>query len=261
MDPLRLISIGEVMKGGTTKPINIIALNNDQATTYIMKVFTKSQIIQGASVAKEIICSELAKHFDLNCPEYGIIKINHNEFIGIYDEERIEKLDSGYKFCSRYLEANAMFNPLVTNSFLKDYEVATIFAFDLLVYNSDRGGFRNKPNLLINDNELYLIDHELTFPFIAEGINNVNYEKYLGNYPYPQHVLIRYLKSLRDKNNLFDEFIEMLKVLNLNDLNAIFDFLDEFDIAHVERQKFMHYFAWSKNNVTIFDRYLKAMIQ
>lgn len=31
--------------------------------------------------------------------------------------------------------------------------------------------------------------------------------------------------------------------------------------AHVERQKFMHYFAWSKNNVTIFDRYLKAMIQ
>ena len=52
MDPLRLIFIGEVMKGGTTKPINIIALNNDQATKCIMKVFTKSQIIQGASVAK-----------------------------------------------------------------------------------------------------------------------------------------------------------------------------------------------------------------
>lgn len=261
MQPLQLISIGEVMKGGTTKPVNIIALNNDKPTKYVMKVFTKSQIIQGASVAKEIICNELAKQFDLNCPDYGIIKLDHSEFMGVYDEERITKLDNGYKFCSKYLEGNAMFNPLVTNSFLKDYEVATIFAFDLLIYNSDRGGFRNKPNLLINDNALYLIDHELTFPFIGEDINNVNYERYLGNYPFKQHVLIRYLKSLRNKNDLFNEFIEMLKVLNLNDLSSIFDFLEEFNIAHVERQKFMHYFAWAKNNVAIFDRYLKAMVQ
>lgn len=92
-------------------------------------------------------------------------------------------------------------------------------------------------------------------------MNNVNYENYLGNYPYKQHVLIRYLKSDRNKNDLFNEFIEMLKVLNLNDLNITFDFLEEFNIAHVERQKFMHYFAWAKNNVAIFDRYLKAMVQ
>lgn len=261
MDPLRLISIGEVMKGGTTKPINIIALNKDIPTKYVMKVFTKTQIMQGSSVAKEIICNELAQQFDLNCPDYGVININHNEFTGIYDEERIAKLDEGYKFCSKYLEGNAIFNPLVTNSFLKDYEVASIFAFDFLIYNADRGGFRNKPNLLINDNGLYLIDHELTFPFISAEIDEVNYEKYLGNYPFQHHVLIGHLKSLRNKNGLFDVFVETLKVLNLNDLNNIFDFLDKFNIAHVERQKFMHYFAWAKNNVAIFDRYLKAMIR
>lgn len=262
MEPLRLVSIGEVMKGGTTKPVNIIALNNsDVPTKYVMKVFTESQIAQGASVAKEIICNELSKQFDLNGPDYGIIKVDHNEFAGIYDAERIAMLHSGYKFCSEYLEGSAIFNPLVTNSFLKDYEVAMIFAFDLLVYNADRGGFRNKPNLLINDKGLYIIDHELTFPFIADGLEDVNYERYLVNYPYQQHILIGYLKSLRNKNGLFDEFVEMLKVLNLNDLYSTFDFLEKFDITHVERQKFMHYFAWAKNNVAVFDRYLKAMIQ
>lgn len=261
MNTLQIVTIGEVMKGGTTKPVNIIALNNGTPTNYVMKVFTKSQISQVSSVAKEIVCNELAKQFNLNSPDYGIIKVMHDEFTGIYDDERIAKLDEGYKFCSKYIEGSAIFNPLVTNSFLKDYELASIFAFDFFIYNVDRGGFRNKPNLLINDSDLFLIDHELTFPFIRNEINEVNYENYLGNYPFQKHVLIDYLKSLRNKNGLFDEFIEMLKVLNMNHISNIFDFIDKFNIACVERQKFMHYFAWAKNNVAIFDRYLKAMIR
>lgn len=68
------------------------------------------------------------------------------------------------------------------------------------------------------------------------------------------------MRSLRNKEGIFDGFLEMLKHLNINNLSVIFDEMDKFNIPYVERQKFMHYFAWAKNNVVIFERYLKGMI-
>lgn len=262
MQQLQLVSIGGIMTGGTTKPINIIALGENQMPTkYIMKIFTDKNIKQNVSVAKEIICSELAHQFDLVCPDYGIINFDHSELAELYDEQKLSSLDKGYKFCSNFVEQNAIFNPLVSNSFLKDYEVANIFAFDLFVYNVDRGGEHNKPNLLINDSNLILIDHELTFPFINNTIQDVDYETFLGNYQFQKHILIKYLKSLRHKEGVFGEFLEMLKHLNINNLSVIFDEMDKYGVPYIERQKFMHYFAWAKNNVAIFERYLKGMIR
>ncbi|WP_269227767.1 HipA family kinase [Flavobacterium eburneipallidum] len=261
MQPLQLISIGGIMTGGTTRPVNIIALDeNGNPNKYIMKVFTEKNILQNVSVAKEIICSELARDFDLICPNYSIINFDHSEIIDLYDEHKYITLDKGYKFCSEFVEQNAIFNPLVTNSFLKDYEAANIFAFDLFVYNVDRGGEHNKPNLLINDTSLILIDHELTFPFINDTNQIVDYEIFLGNYQFQKHILIKHLRSLRNKEGIFDGFLEMLKHLNINNLSAIFDEMDKFNISYVERQKFIHYFVWAKNNVVIFERYLKGMI-
>jgi hypothetical protein len=261
MQPLQLVSIGNIMTGGTTRPVNIIALDeNGNPCKYIMKVFSEKNIMQNVSVAKEIICSELAQEFDLVCPKYGIINFDHKEISELYDEQKLKKLDRGFKFCSKFVEQNAIFNPLVTNSFLKDYEVANIFAFDLFVYNVDRGGEHNKPNMLINDSNLILIDHELTFPFINNTSENVDYEFFIGNYQFQKHILIKHLRSLRNKEGIFDGFLEMLKHLNISNLNGTFDEMDKFDIPYVERQKFMHYFAWAKKNVVIFERYLKGMI-
>lgn len=262
MYPLQLVSIGEIMIGGTTKPVNIIALDeNKTPCKFVLKVFTKNNILQNASVAKEIVCSELAKQFNLFCPDYGIINFDHNELSQLYDNTKLKNIDDGYKFCSKFEEQTVIFNPNVTNAFLKDYEVANIFAFDLLIYNVDRGGEHYKPNLLINDDKLILIDHELSFPFINNHSNEVNYEGFLGNYQYQKHILIKHLKSLRNKEGIFDEFLEMLKHLNINTLDVIFDEMNKFGIPYIERQKFLHYFAWAKNNVAIFERYLKGMIR
>ena len=261
MQLLQLVSIGGIMTGGTTRPLNIIAVDeNGNPNKYIMKVYTEKNISQNVSVAKEIICSELAKEFDLICPNYGIINFDHIELSELYDEHKLKMLDKGFKFCSKFVEQNAIFNPLVTNSFLKDYEVANIFAFDLFIYNVDRGGEHNKPNMLINDSNLILIDHELTFPFINDTNQKVDYEFFLSNYQFQKHILIKHLRSLKNKECIFDDFLEMLKHLNISNLSGIFDEMDEFDIPFVERQKFMHYFAWAKNNVIIFERYLKGMI-
>ena len=59
MQQLQLLSIGGIVTGGTTKPVNIIALNEEKTPSkYIMKVFTEKNILQNVSVAKEILCSE-----------------------------------------------------------------------------------------------------------------------------------------------------------------------------------------------------------
>jgi hypothetical protein len=261
MHLLQLVSIGGIMTGGTTKPVNIIALDeNKKASKYIMKVFTEKNILQNVSVAKEILCSELAKQFDLYSPDYGVINFDPNELSDLFDETKLNSLDAGYKFCSKFVEQPLIFNPNVTNSFLKDYEVASIFAFDLLIYNVDRGGEHNKPNLLINDSNLILIDHELTFPFINNTEQELDYEAFLSNYQFKKHILTKHLKSLRNKEGIFEEFLEMLKQLNINKLSVIFDEMYKFGIPYIERQKFMHYFAWSKNNTAIFELYLKGMI-
>lgn len=261
MHELQLVSVGDVLIGGTTKPVNIIALNENGAPCkYILKLFTKRQILQGISVAKEIISSELAKQFNLICPDYGVINFEHSEIDNLYGKERFYSLDEGYKFCSKFIEQSVIFTPLVTKNFLNDYDYANIFAFDFFVYNIDRGGVRKKPNLLINDSDLILIDHELTFSFI-DSDKKVDYESYLRNYPYQHHILIKYLKSSRQKKHLFDEFLEMLKVLNLSSLNSTFDALERLQIPHYKRERFINYFMWTKQNVTIFERYLKTMIQ
>lgn len=262
MQPLKLVSTGDIIIGGTTKPVNIIAIEeNGKHCKYIMKVFKERYIQQNVSVAKEIICSELAKEFDLVCPEYGIIDVAHNDLRELYDDKTLKALDSGYKFCSKFIEQSVIFNPNTTNSFLKDYDFANVFAFDVLVHNVDRGGPHNKPNLLINDSDLILIDHELTFPFINNTSQEVDYETFLRIYRNDRHILIKNLQTLRVKDGIFDGFVEMLKHLNLVRLNSIFDKMNNFNIPFIERQKFMSYFAWAKNNADIVERYLKGMIK
>lgn len=262
MYPLKLVEIDGIMPGGSTKPVNIIALDGDDIPCkFVMKVYTKKNIIENVSVAKEIVCLEIARQFNLTCPEYGIINFEHTELVQLFDKSKFSNLDTGYKFCSKFVEQTVIFNPNVTNSFLKDYEVANIFAFDFLIYNVDRGGDHNKPNLLINDTDLILIDHELTFPFVGKHFRDINYEDFLRNYQFQKHTLIRYLQSLKKKEGLFDEFIEMLKNLNIRTLSHTFDEMNKFDIPYMDRDDFLHYFAWAKNNTATFERYLKGMIK
>lgn len=260
MQELQLISVGDVISGGTTKPFNAIALNSEGiADRYIVKAFTKRQIKQNASVAKEILVCELAKMFDINCSDYGIMNFTKNDISGIYPPDRIAELDEGTKFCSNFAHQYAIFTPATSKAYLKGYEVVNIFAFDLFIHNLDRGGPHNKPNLLINDDELMIIDHELSMPW-AVNQPSKSYENYLGMYQFQRHILLKYVRAIKIKENVLDEFCINLNELNLNKLESVFNDFDKYKIAHFDRENFMTYFAWAKRNVAIFERYLKGMI-
>jgi hypothetical protein len=212
MQELKLVSIDGFAKGGSSKPLLITAVDEKGVPKqYVMKLFKTNHIEQNYSVAKEIFVNEFAKEFDLSVPDYAIIKIDHNLLTEFFSEEEINKLDKGYKFCSEFMSQYVIFNPLLSLPFIKDYDIENLFCFDNLVINVDRGGARDKPNLLINDSDILLIDHELTLPFIHNGIENNNYYNYIRSYQHENHIVKKHLKALRQKDNLFVDFFESLK--------------------------------------------------
>lgn len=260
MHPLQLILINGKIQDSSNYPLEIWALDgNNEKSAYYAKPFRKNNI-NTFPTAKEIIACEMALHFDLPTPRYNIIDISDEKLSSFYTENEIRKFHKGYKFCSKKIDQYIGFKPDVSVGFLRDYEIAGIFAFDVLMQNSDRGGFRGKPNLLINDNSLVMIDHELTLSFINESHNIPNYENNINIYPHYYHVLIHHLKVVKEKNHIFDEFLEYLHVFNVNDLNGLFDEMDNFNIEYGDRLDYFLYFDWCKKNISVIKKYLLLKI-
>lgn len=262
MQELKLFEVDKRLAGGSTLPFGILAQEeNGSIENYVAKCFTKKAVAENYSVAKEIIVSELAKSFSLATPDYGIIQLEDESLLQVYDNARLDILDTGYKFCSKFAEpAYTIFSNLVTPGFLRDYDVENLFAFDVVILNVDRGGMRGKPNLLINDKELLLIDHELTFPFINNSTKDPNYFNYIRIYNHKVHILQKHLKALNNKNDKFDEFVELIKVFNPQDLVVTFNLLEKYNISFGDRNKFFDYFAWVKQNVDFIQKSLKNMV-
>jgi hypothetical protein len=261
MHPLQLLLINGKINDSSNYPLEIWGLDKDkQRSIYYAKPF-RNIGINTFPAAKEIIGCEMALMFDLPTPRYNIINIDESKLTSYYSENEVRKFHKGYKFCSKKLDQYVGFNPHVSFGFLRDYEITGIFAFDVLMQNSDRGGFRGKPNLLINDDSLVMIDHELTLSFISDQQPSRNYENNIRNYPFYCHVLINHLKIIKEKSYIFDEFLEHLRLLNLDSLNSVFDDMDRFNIEYGERLDYFAYFEWCKNNIATIKNYLIGMIQ
>lgn len=153
--------------------------------------------------------------------------------------------------------------------FLKDYDLGSIFAFDNLAQNLDRGGLRDKPNLLINDNEFLLIDHEQTFPFAddADADDSVvwSFEPTAWSatyWAYQSHLLLPSLKKLRkgDKLSAFDTFQENLRHLDVTVLSRAAKELQRNGISTGNINRITTYLAQTKTRHTEFTTLLKILI-
>jgi len=215
---------GIVPKGGSTKPWVVEAIDpSGRADFFVVKMFTPKQIQQQNAVSKEVFGNVLARAFDLPVPDFAFVR---------FDKPFLETLQSPYseterasaqglRFGSRFASGHAIWDDAVPSDHIDLQKMACIYAFDNLVRNLDRGGFRKKPNLLVRDGAFLLIDHEQIFPF-ADDPDDYNDAPILGfqkgewAYPHEVHLFYPQLKSLSkaQKVEVFTTFAEHLSRLD-----------------------------------------------
>lgn len=229
--------LGTLEKGGSTRPWLVELLTNDNGPeTYVVKMFTTTQINQHFAVAKEVFGNVLANALFLSVPEAVLARFTPDFLSTLPEEARIrhEQCHRGLRFASKYYEGYTIFGHNLLNSKINDYDMPSIYAFDNLVQNLDRGGYHEKPNLLINDDDYLLIDHELIFPFandpdeydnriIVDFLNNK------WNYPYEKHLFQPFLKKKHSskKVDIFNQFAKSLRGLDADILEEPAQFLSE----------------------------------
>jgi hypothetical protein len=134
----------------------------------------------------------------------------------------------------------------------------TLYAFDNLIRNCDRGQY--KTNLLLGATDAYLIDHELTLS--DSDIVNINLitlqlEDKFTKY----HLFYPYLKNARwqNKQNFFNEFSFYLNSLNINKLTPYFrQLLNEGFIDY--SQPVCNWLEQVKQNGVIFVNHIKGSL-
>ncbi|UOB17118.1 HipA family kinase [Abyssalbus ytuae] len=249
---LNLISLRHIIKGGSSKPVSIQAEDeNGKVSSYVLKLFKKKHVDQNYSSAKEILGVELAKDFDLPVSDYGIINFDHKYLKSFFDDKYISELDIGYKFCSELKEGMVIYDSSGTNRFLKNYDLENVFGFDNIILNTDRGGYRYKPNLLVGDDDFLLIDHETILPHYTSGSieEQINYKNKFNSYIYTNHIFYNDLKKKRKKGIMFDETIMHLSNFDLKKIDNIFADFDKFNITCGNKNKCYSYFKWLKDNI------------
>lgn len=229
-----------ITSGGSTNPWRVMVCDEKGVLReFVVKLFTERQMEQQHPIAKEMFGNVLAREFDLPVPEVGLVHFS-NKFIELLPSEAKKQLDgkdSGLKFGCEW-KAMSIVDPSNLKSILKDYDLATVFAFDNFVFNLDRGGYRKKPNLLIDDEDFLLIDHEQIFPF-ADDVDNDNskiiqdFQEGIWHYPAEKHLFHPHLYKMRKnaKSDIFDTFWSYLQSLNVVALREMAYFLASQNIS------------------------------
>lgn len=249
-------------KGGRTKPWVVLVSTPNGIKPYVVKLFETSLIDVKDSVTNEVLGNVLASEFDLKSPPAAYIDFSKDFLNTIRDEALFEILftkDKRLKFGTELIEPNVPFDNSVFNGAeaRRIIDIDTVFAFDYLIRNRDRT--RKPPNILINNDTGFLIDHELGFE-ITKNTSVEIFQQIIPSYQY--HVFYRYLKLSKSitKIDYFNEFEEYLRTLNVNVLNSYFKQLVDIGFSDKKRLIIENYLLEMKLNLSNFVKLMRAVI-
>jgi hypothetical protein len=262
----------EAIHSGTTKPcLMTLADNNGNIIgDYVVKVFKPINLEQGKNTSKEVYGNILAQEFDLSVPEAVLVKVSQDIINILLDSGKYDgfNLSAGVYFGTAYIE-NALDYSSAVNPRLEDWELETIFAFDVLILNIDR--HKGKPNLFFKDGDVQLIDHELSLneatlnePFPEMVLNKAKYWQFVEiNKPdfVRKHLFLEELRRKNESNPInFDTFEGYLRLLDVNVLDAYESFLQIHGIQNENFYKIKQYLKGVKDNSGLFIQLLKDLI-
>lgn len=247
---------------GRTRPWVILAQTKEGIKPYVVKLFTTQQISAQNSVTAELLGNLLAPEFELSTPKSAFIEFPETikKNLGKDLIQQLDNADERLKFATEVVEGFNRFDAgIVKKEIAKRIEIDTLFAFDCLIKNQDRG--QVNPNLLIKPETAYLIDHELSFGITQKNIDNLKANIIEPSF-FNRHIFYRYLhKSTNSsKREYFETFHEYLRLLNTNKLNHVFSQLKSLGYETNE-EIIVNYINEVKHYSVRFVNLLKLYIQ
>lgn len=280
MEEVEIIAILKIMEGGSTGPLLVDALkSNGDPINCIVKLYKAKAESSSFPTLKEVIVNFLAGEFELRTPKIyltefskEIVTINKTK-VEQFKKGNIKKYDLTKKFTAfEYLTANTVgFN----DTFDFDIKVySNIYAFDFLIFNNDRGGHNNKPNLLVDDEGFILIDHELSLYFIDQYLDedcffdDSQLERIKNSilrldtkYNYYKHLFHSKLMAESDKEQLFDDFFWYLDDFSLVKFRRFLNSLTTLNFDQMMFDGLIEYLAFVKRNPRLFRQILENSIE
>lgn len=253
-----------LMQGGSTRPWQVMVLENGVPESYVVKLYDEVNNEQNCTVFKECICSRLAREFDLETPDAALIDFTPAFIANLPDPFRnvLRQKDPRLKFATKLVRSPYQnYSPALSEAFLKGFDIGTIYAFDNLILNVDRRV--EKPNLLFKDGRVVLIDHELTLTTTQNAekalIANVPWSHY-----YQNHLFFRNLKYMNDqeREGCFDGFSYYLRdLIDFSFLDLIADQLVECGHPAEAYIPIKRYLCKAQENESIFVQLLESTLQ
>lgn len=247
-------------KGGHNKPWSIeVLLEDNQLVTAVLKIYKTDQIYWDNSVTAEIIGNILAQEFDFVVPQALLVETTGNFYKSLSADLQLilDLSDTRVKFASIYIDNTTKLQTGLPLEKLSEIDFETLYAFDNLIRNSDRGTY--KTNMLLHNEteEVYLIDHELALNIDKNTIHKLtpeDWEKKFTKY----HFAYEYLRE--KGNNDFYEFREYFRTLDFEVLNLYFEQLEDLGFD-TKQNEILSYFSYIKNNENKFLNILKASLE
>lgn len=257
-----IIEFNEELEGGANRPFIVRAIdsNNNYVGQFVVKIFDKNRIVQDNYVGKEFFCSHLATQLDIKTP--GLVLLKIQEGINIPTSVVSKLVD--YPFQAflgvKYVDSVNQFTPSFSSKELSEYDIETIFAFDALIMNPDRS--RLKPNLLIKNDAIFVIDHEYSLGWCKNNcdINVVNSQTVLlGANEERRHVFYDYLRR-RHSDVTFETFTYYIENLNVNFFDGINNELVRHGYGLDYLQNIKSYITEVKSECSIFVDSIRQVI-
>lgn len=250
-------------KGGRTQPWVVTVDVSGEIRQFVLKFFDEESEDSRGHVVNEVLGYALAKQFDLPIPQAALVECDPVFIQKVPRQliERYEDRDKRIKFGIEYVNDSILYDPWAKRSIIsrRIKNADTIFAFDNMIRNRDRNFF--KPNLLLHSNKYSLIDHEMGFEKLEEGIANLKNRSCDFNFV-PNHIFYQHLKKAnqKTKDNYFETFREYLNYLNVNELDSYMQQLKEHGYTF-NQNLIRTYLTEVKRQSAAFVTNLKAAVQ
>ncbi|MGB0861487.1 MAG: HipA family kinase [Saprospiraceae bacterium] len=252
--------------GGTTLPcqMTVVDKNENLKGVYIVKVFGQRHIEQYNPTNKEIIANILAQAFEIKVPSLALVEvplfiIEEMKQNPVYGKS---ELKAGYYYGCAYIENTASYEAGLETNTYETWELATIFAFDVLIRNFDRR--TQKPNILFKEQEFILIDHDLALDLTKDYAwykSNQTYQKVVKGVK-GEHIFLKHLKAVHEVEKItFDDFIMDLRGLDFKELDKAQKVLEMLDMDTSDFEVIKEYLKSIQADSTNFQQLLIALIQ